>query len=60
MEELSYTLTIKKDNAIPIFKKLILDQAIEVYFDEIPEWQKEETLLCTKQINSDPSIILSS
>ena len=44
MEELSYTLTIKKEYAIPILKKLILDQAIEFFIDEIPEWQKEETL----------------
>ena len=41
MEELFYTLTIKKEYAIPIIKKLLLDKAIVVYIDEIPEWQKE-------------------
>ena len=41
MEEIFYTLTIKKEYAIPILKKLILDKAIKVYIDEIPEWQKE-------------------
>ena len=43
MEELSNTLMIKKEYAIPLHKKVILDKAIEVYIDEIPEWQKEET-----------------
>ena len=60
MEEIFYTLTIKKEYAIPILKKLILDQAIEVYIDEIPDWQKEETLQGIEQINLDPSTMLSS
>jgi len=60
MEELFYTLTIKKEYAIPIIKKLILDKPIEVYIDEIPEWQKEETLRRIEQINLDPSTMLSS
>ena len=45
---------------MPILKKLILDQAIKVYIDEIPEWQKEETLPRIEQINLDPSTMLSS
>ena len=45
---------------MPILKKLILDQAIKVYIDEIPEWQKEETLRRIEQINLDPSTMLSS
>ena len=44
MEELCYILIIKKEYAIPLHKKVLLDKAIEVYIDEIPEWQKEETL----------------
>ena len=60
MEELFYTLTIKKEYAIPILKKLILNKAIEIYIDEIPEWQKEETLRRIEQINLDPSTMLSS
>jgi len=45
---------------MPILKKLILDQAIKVYIDEIPEWQKEETLPRIEQISLDPSTMLSS
>ena len=60
MEELSYTFTIKKEYAIPILRKLILDKAIEVYSDEIPEWQKEETLRRIKEIDLDHSLMISS
>ena len=39
---------------------MILNKAIEVYIDEIPEWQKEETLRRIEQINLDSSTMLSS
>ena len=58
--ELSYTLIIKKEYAIPLHKKVILDKAIEVFIDEIPEWQKKETLRRIEQINLDSYTMLSS
>ena len=60
MQEFSYTLTIKKEYAIPILRKLISDDAIEVYSNEIPDWQKEETLRRIKEIDLDPSLLISS
>ena len=60
MQEFSYTLTIKKEYAIPILRKLISDDAIEVYSNKIPDWQKEETLRRIKEIDLDPSLLISS
>ena len=60
MQEFSYTLTIKKEYAIPILRKLISDDAIEVYSNEIPDWQKEETLRRIEEIDLDPSLLISS
>ena len=60
MQEFSYTLTIKKEYAIPILGKLISDDAIEVYSNEIPDWQKEETLRRIKEIDLDPSLLILS
>jgi hypothetical protein len=60
MDEVSYSLTIKKEYAIPILKQLVLDKAITIYTDEIPEWQKIETLRRIIEIDLDPSKLISS
>ena len=60
MEKPSYTLIIKSHYAKPILRELILNNAIEVYSNEIPKWQKEETLRRIKEIDLDPSLLISS
>lgn len=59
MDEIIINLTVKKEFAIPILKQLVLDEAITIYTDEIPEWQKKETLRRIKEIDSDPSKLIS-
>ena len=60
MGEVSYTLIIKEKYAIPLLRELILDNAIEIYSQEIPEWQKKETLRRIKEIDLNPSLLISS
>ena len=60
MDEISYSLTVKKEYAIPILKQLVLDEAITIYTNEIPEWQKTETLRRIREIDLDPSKLISS
>lgn len=59
MENSSYHIKIKKEYASALIEDLLQVDAIEIIEDQVPEWQKKETLLRLKAMKDEPDTTLS-
>jgi hypothetical protein len=58
MNNQTYTLTIKKDYAFAKLEALMLDDAIELIPNIVPEWQITESLRRLAEMKSNPSSMI--
>lgn len=59
MENSSYHIKIKKEYASALIEDLLQVDAIEIIEDQVPEWQKKETLSRLKDMKDKPNATLS-
>ncbi len=60
MNTITYQVTIKKDYSFAILEKLMLDGAIELIPNEIPQWQIIESRRRLAEMKSNPSSTIDS
>jgi hypothetical protein len=59
MENSSYHIKIKKEYASALIEDLLQVDAIEIVEDQIPDWQKNETMKRLEVMKKNPEATLS-